>query len=168
MSPPHCGRSLRKRRWISSAREHAVEEEPTCGRGLAQNTVVPAGLAAVAEGLARNLELHMRALHPSDAGAAQEREVYERIAQGLRSAAADLQTAAAEMASAVDLPMGTHDMAAITTTAVLDAFRSYVVAEDDLQRLLAARRADNQQMLTAIQAEVEGAEAGAAVGSQDS
>jgi hypothetical protein len=35
-----------------------MEEEPTCGRGLAQNMVVPAALAAVATALAQNLEIH--------------------------------------------------------------------------------------------------------------
>ena len=39
-----------------------MEEEPTCGRGLAQTSAVPAGLAAVAAGLAQNLEVHTRAL----------------------------------------------------------------------------------------------------------
>lgn len=145
-----------------------MEEEPTCGRGLAQSSVVPSALAAVAARLAQNLEVHTRALDPGDAAAAQERGVYERIAHSLRSAAADLQAAAAEMASAAGLPMGAHNMAAITTTDVLDAFEGYVAAEDDLRRMLDARRADNEQMLTAIRAEVEGPEAAAAVRSEDS
>lgn len=131
-----------------------MEEQPTCGRGLAQSTVVPAALAAMAAGLAQNLEVHLRALDPGDAAAAQEQEVYERIAHSLRSAAADLQDAAAEMASAVDLPMGAHDMDALTTTDVLGAFEGYVTAEDDLRRLLDSRRADNEQMLAAIRAEI--------------
>ena len=32
-----------------------MDEQPSCGRGPAQNTVVPAALAAVASGLAQNL-----------------------------------------------------------------------------------------------------------------
>ncbi len=131
-----------------------MEEQPTCGRGLAQSAVVPAALAAVAAGLAENLEVHVRALDPGDAAAAQEQGVYERVAHRLHSAAADLQAAAAEMTSAVDLPMGAHDIAAITTTDVLDAFQGHVAAEDDLRRLLEARREENEQMLTAIRAEV--------------
>jgi hypothetical protein len=69
--------------------------------------------------------------------------VYERVTRSLRGAAADLQ-AAAEMASAVGLPMGGHDMAAMTTTDVLGAFAGYVAAEDELRRLLEARREDNE------------------------
>jgi hypothetical protein len=112
-----------------SEEEQDMEEEPTCGRGLAQTGVVPAGLAAVAEGLAQNLV-------------------------SLPSAVSDLRAAATEMASASDLPMGAHDIAAITTTDALEAFERCVAAEDDLRRLLEARREDNEQMLTAIRAEV--------------
>jgi hypothetical protein len=50
--------------------------------------------------------------------------------------------------------MGAHDIAAITTTDVLDAFAGHVAAEDDLRRLLEARREDNEQMLAAIRQEV--------------
>ncbi len=137
-----------------SEEEQDMEEEPTCGRGLAQTGVVPAGLAAVAEGLAQNLEVHVRALDPDDAAAEQERGVYVRVARSLRSAVSDLRAAATEMASASDLPMGAHDIAAITTTDALEAFERCVAAEDDLRRLLEARREDNEQMLTAIRAEV--------------
>ena len=135
------------------------EEEPTCGRGLAQSADVPGGLAAVAAGLAQNLEVHTRALDAGDAAAARELGVYERIAHSLRSAAADLRVAAAEMASAVDLPMADHDMAAITTPDVLDAFERYVAAEDDLRRLLTTRHVADEEMLTAIRAEIGSHEA---------
>ena len=145
-----------------------MEEEPTCGRGLAQGTAVPVGLAAVAAGLAENLEIHTRALDLGDAAAVQERAAYERIARGLRDAAAKLRTAAAEMSSAVDLPMAAHDLAAVTTTEVLHAFERCVAAEDDLRRVLDERHVDNEQMLTAIRADVESPEAGMAMGSENS
>jgi hypothetical protein len=139
---------------ISECEGQTVDEEPTCGRGLAQSADVPSALAAVAVGLAQNLEVHVRALAPDDPAAAQEDAVYDRVARSLRSAAADLEAAAAEMAAAVDLPMGAHDMAAMTSTDVLDAFAGYVAAENDLRRLLDARREENEQMLEAIQAEL--------------
>jgi hypothetical protein len=115
---------------------------------------VPAALAAVATGLAENLEIHIRALDLGDSAGAQEQAVYERVARSLRRAAADLTAAAADMASAVDLPMGAHDMAAMTTPDVLNAFAGHVAAEDSLRRLLDERREDNEQMLAAIQAEI--------------
>jgi hypothetical protein len=119
------------------------------------NAVVPSALAVVAAGMAQNLEVHTRALDPDDPTGGQEQAAYERIARSLRSAATDLRAAAAEMDAAVDLPMGAHDMATMATTDVLDAFERYVAAEEDLRRLLEARRADNEQMLTMIRAAVD-------------
>lgn len=130
-----------------------MDEEPTCGRGLAQNADLPEALGGVAAGLAENLEVHVRALDGADAAAAREREVYERVARSLRGAAADLRAAATEMASAIDLPMGAHDMAELTTTDTLDAFESFVAAGEHLRRLLVERRAEDEQMLAAIHAE---------------
>ena len=127
----------------------------TCGRGIAASAVVPSALAEVAAGLAQNLEVHTRALDPDDPAAGREAGAHTRdIARSLRSAATALQTAAAEMDAAVDLPMGAHDMAAMATTDVLDAFERHVAAEEDLFRVLEARRADNEQMLTMIRAAV--------------
>jgi len=127
-----------------------VAEQPTCGHGLAHNSVVPAALAGVAAAMARNLELHMAALDRDDAASATEHDVYERIARGLRAAAADLQASAAEMAGARDLPMGAHDMEALTSEAVLDAFERYVAAEAELRVLVEQRAEPNRQMLAAM------------------
>ena len=131
------------------------EEQSTCGRGLAASAVVPSALAAVAAGLAQNLEVHTRALDPDDPAAGRRRGLRRHRARSperrRRPAAA-----AEEMDAAVDLPMGAHDMAAMTTTDVLDAFERHVAAEDDLLRVLEARRADNEQMLTMIRAAIGG------------
>ena len=127
-----------------------MAEQQTCGKGLADNAVVPGALAAVAGRLAGNLETHMRALDRDDPAAAREHEVYERVARSLRSAAADLQAAASEMAAARELPMGRHDMAAMASPEVLDAFERYVTAEDELRALLEARREAITQMLAAM------------------
>jgi len=129
------------------------EEDPSCGRGLAQAANLPTRLAAVTAGLAQNLEVHTRALQFDDKAAATERGAYERISRNLRSATANLEAAATEMASAIDLPVAAHDMAALTTPNVLDAFERLVAAEDELRRLLDARQEDNEQMLTAIRSE---------------
>ena len=124
-----------------------MADEQTCGKGLADNAVVPGALAGVAGRLAGNLEVHMRALDRDDPAAAREHEVYERVARGLRAAAADLQAAASEMAAARELPMGRHDTDAMTSPDVLDAYERYVAAEDELHALLGARRAAHARML---------------------
>ena len=124
-----------------------MAEEQSCGKGLADNAVVPGALAGVAGRLAGNLEVHMRALDRDDPAAAREHDVYERVARSLRSAAADLQAAASEMAAARELPMGRHDMDAMRSPDVLGAYERSVGAEDELQALLGARRAGHEQML---------------------
>jgi hypothetical protein len=127
-----------------------VAEQQTCGAGLAENAVVPEALGGVASRLARNLEVHMRALDRDDPAAAQEHAVYERVARSLRSAAGDLQAAATEMASARELPMGRHDMEAMRSPDVLDAFERYAGAEDELHALLGARREALEAMLATM------------------
>jgi len=127
-----------------------VSEQQTCGEGMADNAVVPGALAGVAGRLAGNLEVHMRALDRDDPAAAREHDVYERVARGLRSAATGLQDAAAQMAAARELPMGRHDIAAMTSPDVLDAFERYVEAEDELRALLDARREALTQMLAGM------------------
>jgi hypothetical protein len=131
-----------------------VADQPTCGQGLAQNAAVPSGLAAVAGGLARNLEVHMNALDLDDPPAAEEHTVYERVAALLRRAEGDLTTAAAEMGRARDLPMGRHDMAAMTSPEVLDAFERHVGAERALHAVLGERRAATAQMLEGMRATI--------------
>ena len=90
----------------------------------------------------------MRALDRDDPAAAREHDVYERVARSLRSAAADLQAAASEMAAARELPMGRHDMDAMRSPDVLEAYERFVGAEDELHALLGARRAAHEHMLT--------------------
>jgi hypothetical protein len=58
------------------------------------------------------------------------------------------------MAAAAGLPMGAHDMAAMTSADVLDAFERHVAAEDDLRELLEGRREDNAQTLAMMRAAV--------------
>jgi hypothetical protein len=134
-----------------------VADEPTCGKGLAHNAAVPSALAAVAGRLAGNLEVHVTALDRTDAAAEREYAVYESVAQRLRSAGAALEAAADEMTAARDLPMGRHDMAAMTRPEVLDAFEGYVAAEDDLRALLEERGAGDREMLATMRQAIGGA-----------
>jgi hypothetical protein len=133
-----------------------VADEQTCGKGMAQNSVVPAALAEVTSRLAGNLEVHMRALDRDGPAAAQEHAAYERVARGLRGAAADLRAASEEMAAARDLPMGRHDMDAMTSPDVLEAFERSVAAEDALHALLGERRAWREAMLAAMREAIGG------------
>jgi hypothetical protein len=52
--------------------ENSMEEEPTCGKGLAEQSVLPAKLGQLMASLADNLEVHLKALDLTDENARQE------------------------------------------------------------------------------------------------
>jgi hypothetical protein len=52
--------------------EKSMEEEPTCGKGLAEQSVLPAKLGQLMASLADNLEVHLKALDLTDENARQE------------------------------------------------------------------------------------------------
>jgi len=123
-----------------------MQEQPTCGQGLAQNAVTPAHLAQVAATMAAVLEVHMSALNAADP----EFEAYRQITDHHRRAATELEEAARLMADARDLPMGSHDMSVMTGPAVLDTFSDLVSAKAHLTALLHAQETEDQQLLGAM------------------
>src|SRR5688500_11569982 len=99
-----------------------VVEQQTCGEGLAQNSGLPAKLGQVIASMARVLEVHTDALDLEDPDSRRERDVYLRLAEEQREAAARLQAVAEELAGYHDLPMGRHDPAAMTSAKAVEAF----------------------------------------------
>ena len=77
-----------------------MDEQQTCGRGLAEHAVLPAQLAEVVEAMADNLQAHMQALELDDEPAREEHAVYLRLAEEQRQAAGRLRAIAGEMAAA--------------------------------------------------------------------
>jgi hypothetical protein len=122
-------------------------EEQTCGRGLAEHSVLPAQLAEVTEAMADNLMAHMQALELDDEAARQEHAVYLRLAEEQRQAAARLRAVAGEMAAARDLPMGRHDAQTMSSPEVADAFRRFVEARQELLAVLRRMAEQDQRML---------------------
>jgi hypothetical protein len=122
-------------------------EEQTCGRGLAEHSVLPAQLAEVTEAMADNLMAHMQALELDDEAARQEHAVYLRLAEEQRQTAARLRAVAGEMAAARDLPMGRHDRQAMSSPEVADAFRRLVTARQELLAVLRRMAEQDQRML---------------------
>jgi hypothetical protein len=113
-----------------------VEEQQTCGRGLAEHAALPARLAQVTEAMADNLRVHLQALELDDEAAREEHAVYLRLVEEQRQAAGRLRAVAQEMAAARDLPMGRHDPPAMRSTEVGDAFQRFVEARQELLQLL--------------------------------
>ena len=127
-----------------------MDEQQTCGRGLAEHSELPARLAEVVEAMADNLRVHMQALELDDEPARQEHAVYLRLAEEQRQAAARLRAVANEMAAARDLPMGRHDAQTLSSPEVADAFRHFVKAEQELAATLQGMAEADQRMLAAM------------------
>jgi hypothetical protein len=125
-----------------------MDEQQTCGKGLAEHSALPARLAEVVEAMAGNLQVHMAALELDDEPAREEHAVYLRLVEEQRQAAGRLRAVAGEMAAARDLPMGRHDAETMRSPEVGDAFRRYLKAKQDLLTLL-QRMADQDQQLLA-------------------
>jgi hypothetical protein len=135
-------------------------DEQTCGRGLAEHSVLPAQLAKVTEAMADNLQAHLQALELDDEAARQEHAVYLRLAEEQRQAAGRLRAVAGEMAAARDLPMGRHDAQTMASPEVADAFQRLVEAKQALLGLLQRMLEQDRQLLAGMGG--AGAEAGRA------
>jgi hypothetical protein len=124
-----------------------VAEPRTCGQGLAEHSAIPRLLAELVDALAENLERHMPSLDLRDDAARAEHAVYERLAARHRGVAADLRSAAEDMAGRRDLPMGPHDMDVLGSPEVAQAFGRFVAAERELAAHLERSLAGDEAML---------------------
>jgi hypothetical protein len=87
----------------------SMNEPATCGKGLAERSVLPARLSALCAAMADVLEQHQQALDLTDANARTEREAYQVLARDYRNIATQLQNTADRMASYQNLPAARHD-----------------------------------------------------------
>jgi hypothetical protein len=127
-----------------------MDEQQTCGHGLAEHSVLPAQLAEMTEAMADNLRVHMAALELDDEPAREEHAVYLRLAEEQRQVAGRLRAIAGEMAAARDLPMGRHDAQTLSSPEVADAFRHFVKAKQELAATLQGMADEDQRMLAAM------------------
>jgi hypothetical protein len=127
-----------------------MDEQQTCGRGVAENAVLPRQLAGVIEAMADNLRVHLQALELDDEPAREEHAVYLRLAEEQRQAAGRLRAIAGEMAAARDLPMGRHDTQALSSPEVADAFRQFITAKQELAATLERMAEEDQRLLAAM------------------
>jgi hypothetical protein len=139
-----------RRRFMKIQEEIDMAEQPTCGRGLASHSPLAASVAELTDAVASNLDVHMRALDPTDENARREHAAYLRLSEEHRRAAAELRAIGQEMAGYHDLPMGRHDPEAMTSPDVAAAFRRFVNAERDLLALLQRRLEQDQRMLAGM------------------
>jgi len=129
-----------------------MDEQQTCGKGLAQHSALTASLGELIASTARVLEVHMKALDLTDENAKRESEAYRELASAHRRIAGELASTAERMAGYRTLPMGRHDMAVMMSAPPRHAFAGFVKQEEALVALLEARLAQDKAMLAAMAA----------------
>ena len=124
-----------------------MDDQPTCGKGLAASSTLPAALGAVAAALSAVLVEHQASLDVTDGDAKREHDAYQDIADAHRLIAAQLDAVATRMAGYRDLPMGPHDMGVIMGAPAVSAFVRFVEREEELLALLHRRLEEDRAML---------------------
>ncbi len=122
-------------------------EQQTCGKGLAENSVLPAKLGELISAMAENLDVHRQALDLTDQNSRAEDDAYEKLLKELRQVAAQLSVTAYEMAEYRDLPMGGHDEKAMTHPRVREAFEKFTERKQELLSLLKQTAERDDQLL---------------------
>jgi len=130
-------------------------EQQTCGKGLAENSVLPAKLGKLISAMAGNLEAHRKALDLTDLNSRAEYDAYEKLLKNLRQTAAQLSVTAYEMAGYRDLPMGRHNEKAMTHPRVREAFERFVQYKQELMELLQQTQKRDNKLLDMMRVDKE-------------
>jgi len=124
-----------------------IAEQSTCGKGLAENSVLPAQLGKLIAAMAENLETHMKALDLTDKNSSAEFDAYENLVRNLQQTALQLHATANQMVGYRDLPMGRHDEKAMTHPRVRDTFEKFIKQKRELLSLLEQTAERDNQLL---------------------
>jgi hypothetical protein len=124
-----------------------MDDQPTCGKGLAEHSALPAALGAMMAALAENLEVHQTTLDLTDPISRMELAAYVGLAKEHREIADRLEATASRMAGYRDLAMGRHDERALADPKLLAAFESFVKREEELLSLLLTAHERDAEML---------------------
>jgi hypothetical protein len=127
----------------------------TCGKGLAENSVLPKKLGDLAAAMAKILELHMAALDCTDENGRIEHDAYMKLVMELREIAVRLESTADHMAGYRELPMARHDEAAMRDPKGFHAFERFVEIKQELLQLLRSGSEHDREMLAAMRREQE-------------
>jgi len=127
-----------------------MSDQPTCGKGLADRSALPAKLAELISAMVEVLETHQQAIEATDEKGKLELYVYVTLAQEFRRIGAHLQSAAAHMSEYRDLPMARHNPAKMADPKVVDAFTKFVKLEDELLALLRKETEKDRALLSTM------------------
>ena len=132
----------------------SASDQQTCGKGLAENSVLPVKLGELISAMAGNLETHMIALDLTDPNSQAEHNAYKKLLKELRDIAAQLSVTADHMAGYRDLPMGGHDQKAMTHPRVVEAFEKFVLHKQEFLEFLQQTSARDHQLLEMMRANI--------------
>ena len=130
----------------------STSDQQTCGKGLAENSILPRKLGQLIAAMAENLAVHSRALDLTDQNSRAEYDAYEELVRELRQTAAQLKGTAQQMVSYRDLPMGRHDEKAMTHPRVLEVFEQFVKQKQEVLALLEQTTARDSELLEMMRA----------------
>jgi uncharacterized protein YndB with AHSA1/START domain len=125
-------------------------DPPTCGKGLAENSVLPARFSEIMASMAENLELHMHTLDFDDPNAKLEHDAYEKLVKEHKDIATRLMTAAHTMYSYYNLPSARHDEDKLSNPAIGAAFKRFNNLEEELTAMLKKRMKKDKRILAEI------------------
>lgn len=127
-----------------------MEEQPSCGRGLAERSALPAKLGELVAAVADNLEAHLIALDLTDENARAEHDAYVTLAREHRKASDQLQSTGRRMAGYRDLPTGKHDARGMLSPKIAEAFAKFASLEQELLTFLQRAVERDQRMLAGM------------------
>ena len=131
-----------------------MSEQQTCGKGLAENSALPAKLGELISAMAGNLDAHRRALDLDDQNSRAEDDAYEKLLKELRQIAAQLSVTASEMAGYRDLQMGRHDEKTMTHPRVREAFEQFIQHKQELLELLKQTEERDNRLLEVMRVNI--------------
>ena len=129
-----------------------MDDTPTCGKGLAEHSALPAAVASLIGATAAVLENHINALVEGTDTTRQERTAYLSLIAAHRALEARLRALAEQMSGYRDLPPAPHDEQVMASPEALAVFRRFVEAEKSLHALLQAAVQRDEKMLEDMQA----------------
>ena len=124
-----------------------MKEQQTCGKGLAEHSILPAKLSELIASTARNLELHMETLDLTDPNSRREYEAYQKLVKEHQEISTRLRRTAREMEGYRDLPMGKHDQKKLSNPLVIDAYKRYTNLEQEVLTVLNKQLRQDQEMI---------------------
>jgi hypothetical protein len=124
-----------------------MNQEQTCGKGLAERSALPTKLAELSAAMAEILALHQRSLDLTDANARKELHAYVRVDEEFRIVSSLLKLTAATMAGYRDLPMARHDVRMLASAENSETFARFLKVEQEVWELLRGAIERDQKML---------------------